>query len=236
MECPMSKKSHLLLNSTAGFFGAATLAYAGYVATSWLQYGRFLTGAPVNPLLDRFLPQFEIDEKWEEEVKAPVEVTHAAALQFNLLRSPISRLIFRTRELLLGGRHEKSEAAKPFREAAREIGWVILSEVPGRSIVFAAVTKPWESNPHFIGLGPEEFKAFNDPGFVKIIFSIETDPLMLYTSVFRTCTRVATTDREARRRFRLYWAFLSVGIRIIRREILRLVKSEAERKAVVPAR
>jgi hypothetical protein len=40
---------------------------------------------------------------------------------------------------------------------------------------------------------------------------------------------VKTTDPGARRRFRRYWAALSLGILLIRHEIMRLVRREAER-------
>jgi hypothetical protein len=48
--------------------------------------------------------------------------------------------------------------------------------------------------------------------------------------VFSTETRVATTDAEARRKFRRYWSLLSPGIVMLRRESLRLVRREAERR------
>jgi hypothetical protein len=48
--------------------------------------------------------------------------------------------------------------------------------------------------------------------------------------MFRTETRVATTDAYARERFRRYWAVFSPGILLIRRASLRLVKADAERR------
>jgi hypothetical protein len=41
---------------------------------------------------------------------------------------------------------------------------------------------------------------------------------------------VLATDPVSRARFRRYWAALSPGILLIRREALRLVKAEAERR------
>jgi hypothetical protein len=226
----MNRKTHLLLNSTAGVLGAATLAYAGYAIASWIRYGRFVTGAPANPLLDRFLPEFEIDERWETEIDAPVATTFEVATHLNLMPSPIIRAIFRGRELILGGHPEQREPAESFVDEARAIGWQILSEEPGRSIVLGAVTKPWQSDPKFIGVSGDQFAAFNDQGFAKIVFTLEADPLTPSTSVFRTSTRVATTDPVSRKRFRLYWSLLSPGIRIIRYEMLRLIRSGAERE------
>jgi hypothetical protein len=42
---------------------------------------------------------------------------------------------------------------------------------------------------------------------------------------------VATTDPSARAKFRRYWVMVSPGVLLIRREMLRLVKREAERRA-----
>jgi hypothetical protein len=49
-------------------------------------------------------------------------------------------------------------------------------------------------------------------------------------SLFRTETRVATTDPESRARFRRYWSVFSPGILVIRWEALRLVRRAAERQ------
>jgi hypothetical protein len=57
-----------------------------------------------------------------------------------------------------------------------------------------------------------------------------TTPFDMWTSVFRTVTRVRTTDPQARRMFRRYWSTFSPGILLIRREALRVVRAEAERR------
>jgi hypothetical protein len=58
--------------------------------------------------------------------------------------------------------------------------------------------------------------AFNDPDYVKIVWTLRADPVDATHSVFRTETRVVATDPEARRNFRKYWSFLSPGIIVIR--------------------
>ena len=50
-------------------------------------------------------------------------------------------------------------------------------------------------------------------------------------AILRTETRVVTTDPESRERFRRYWSVFSPGIVLIRYEVLRMVKAEAERGA-----
>ena len=111
------------------------------------------------------------------------------------------------------------------------IGWGVLAETPGRLIVMGAVTKPWEPIVTFHAIAPQEFSRFHQPGFAKIIWTLEAVPLGPSRSVARTETRVVTTDSGSRRLFRRYWAVFSPGILLIRYEGLRLVKADAERRA-----
>lgn len=96
------------------------------------------------------------------------------------------------------------------------------------------MTKPWETNVVFRPLRPSEFADFRQPGYVKIIWTLRSDPVSRTESIARTDTRVTTTDPAARAKFRLYWAFLSPGILLIRRVALAMVKKEAERLASHP--
>ena len=62
--------------------------------------------------------------------------------------------------------------------------------------------------------------------------TLRADPDRPDRSIFRTETRVATTDATARARFRLYWARFSAGIILIRRLMLPNLKATAERRAL----
>ncbi len=115
----------------------------------------------------------------------------------------------------------------------QSLGWGVLKEVPGREVVVGAVTKPWEANVVFRALPPDDFAKFHEPGWVKIAWTLRADPVGAEESVFRTETRVVTTDRAARAKFRRYWAFVSAGIVLIRWMMLGPVKAEAERRAAV---
>jgi hypothetical protein len=97
--------------------------------------------------------------------------------------------------------------------------------------VFGAVTKPWNADVVFESLEPDAFAAFDRPGYAKIVWTLAAKPVGEKASVFRTETRVATTDAESRSHFRRYWSVFSPGILLIRYEILRLVRREAERLA-----
>ena len=209
--------------------GTAVLVGVAYAGTRWLRYGKTSREGPRDPLLDRFMPAYEIREVHETRVHAPVGVTYAAAEALDFRESPLVKGIFKGRELLMGAAPQQ-RAPQSFLSEVRSLGWRVLDEEPGHHLVMGAVTQPWKADVQFRGLEPEEFAIFNEPGYAKIAWTIAVEPNGATGSVFRTETRVSTTDADSRRRFRRYWTMVSPGVVLIRREILRLVRRAAERR------
>jgi hypothetical protein len=212
--------------------GAAVGSYAALVASAWLRYGetRTANGDEADELLDRFMPVYDVVERHHVRVAAPADVTLAAAAGIDPDQSAIVRAIFKGRELAMGSRLARRVEARGFVPRMRAMGWGVLDEVPDREIVMGAVTQPWLADVVFRALPPGEFAAFREPGFAKIVWTLRADPIGDNESIFRTETRVATTDRAARARFRQYWSFVSPGIVLIRWLLLAPVRAEAERR------
>lgn len=227
----MQRRTRALARMSGGVAGAAALAGIGYVANTWLRYGRPKKSGSRDRLLDAFMPAYEVAERHETRVAAPADVTYAVARALELQRSWLVRAIFRGRELMMRSRAEIAMPPRPIVDETLRLGWRVLAETPGREIVVGAVTKPWEPDVRFEGLEPAEFVAFDVPGYAQIVWSLSVEAVGPGRSVFRTETRVRTTDAAARKRFRRYWTVMSPGILLIRRESLRLVKAEAERRA-----
>ncbi len=214
--------------------GAGAGAYAVYAAATYLRYGRASLprdGKDQDPLLDRFMPSYEIAERHHISVAAPPEIAFAAACDVDLQRSTIVRGIFRARELVLGSRPDSVDRPRGLLAFTKSLGWGVLAEVPDREVVMGAVTRPWEANPTFQTIRPDQFATFDEPHFVKIVWTLRVDATGARESVVHTETRVAATDSTAREQFRPYWALASPGILLIRRIALGLVKAEAERRA-----
>jgi len=219
-----TRAARLLVAATAGL----ALAAAGHAALAWHRYGRPRPSDAPPGGLDVCLPSYEVAERHAGPVAAPADLTFAAALDLRLDRSWLVRAIFGARALLLRSGSAPKERQSPTIADLETLGWRVVIAEPNRLMVFAAVTRPWEANPRFIGLALDDFVRFDEPGYVKIAWSIGAEPLGPASSRFVTETRVSTTDVYARRRFRLYWAAFAPGIRVIRREIVRLVRAEAE--------
>ena len=182
-------------------------------------------------MLDRFIPASEVVERHHIRVEAPAAITLTAAREQDLFGSPLVRAIFKAREVVLGTTPQNAQRPRALLPQMLSLGWGVLGEVPGHEIVVGAVTKPWEPNVVFRALPPDAFAAFNEPGYVRIVWSLRADPEGAGRSIFRTETRAIATDPVSRARFRRYWSLASPGIGLIRRLLLRPLKSEAERRA-----
>jgi hypothetical protein len=213
--------------------GAAAGAYGAYVAVTWLRYGRPSRPRPeqLDPHLDRFIPYYDIAERHHIEIDAPAHTTLAVAGEIDLMEAPLARAIFRARAALLGTVPDIEVRPRGLLAFTKSLGWGVLADEPGRELVMGAVTRPWEANVVFTPLPPADFASFDEPGYVKIVWTLRADPLGPTTSVFRTETRAVATDAIARARFRRYWSLVSPGIIIIRWALLQPLKAEAERRA-----
>jgi hypothetical protein len=207
--------------------------YATYVVVTWRRYGHATppTQEEFDPLLDRFMPTYDVVERHHIRVDAPAHVTLAAACEADLQASPVVAAIIKARELILGAVPDRKPRPHGLLAEVQSLGWGVLAEIPGREIVIGAVTKPWEANVTFRALPPESFAAFDEPGLVKIAWTLRADPIHANATVFRTETRAVATDATACSRFRRYWSLLSPGIIAIRWALLRPVQIEAERRA-----
>jgi len=222
------------LGGTAALLGAAAACYAAFVGSTWLRYGHAPAPAEdeVDPLLDVFMPTYDVAERHHVSVGAPAAVTFGALMEMDLENSLLIRAIFKGREMLLGAEPDPKERSRGLVAVTKELGWVVLADMPGHEIVMGAVTRPWEPNVVFRGIPPEHFAAFNEPDYVKIAWTLRADAISPYSSIARSETRVVATDASARRKFRWYWSRFSAGVVLIREVSMCLVKREAEKRAM----
>jgi hypothetical protein len=178
------------------------------------------------------MPVYDVVERHHTRVAAPAALTLTVARNLRLLQMPLVRAIVKTRELVLGASADTTTRPEGLLAEALSLGWVVLAEVPEREIVVGAVTRPWEANVTFRPILAEGFEAFDEPGYVKIVWTLRADPIDADRSVFRTETRAVATDRSARSRFRPYWSFLSPGIILIRWMSLAPLRAEAKRARI----
>ena len=227
-------KAAPLLKLGGAAAGAGLLGFGAYSALAWARYGHVDPGRhPRDELLDRFLPNPEVDEYHQLEVRAPAAITLAAAKEFDLQTSPVVKGIFWLRAIptMLRGEPFRPQGSRGLVEDTLAQGWGVLAEEPDREIVIGAYTQPWHEQVTFHPLPPNQFARFNEPGYVKIAWTLLAEPLGPNASLLVTRTRAVATDPQSRKRFRRYWAPMSAGIILIRFAGLPLMRREAERSA-----
>ena len=150
--------------------------------------------------------------------------------QFDLRSAPLVRAIFRLRAMMLGAKAPGTDWSRGFVEELLQMGWGVLAEEKGRWLVAGAVCQPWLADVVMRPIPPDRFAAYCEPGQVKIVWTLEADPLDETCCRFSTETRAVGTDAEAKARFRRYYRRFGVGMVLVRWLLLLALRREAERR------
>jgi len=181
-------------------------------------------------LLDRFIPAPDIRERFETTIHAPGAVVMQVAADFDMQSVPIVRAIFRLREALLGAKGHSPRKPQGILEETKNLGWGVLDEQPGRSVICGARCQPWLADVKFSALGSQEFASYSEPDEVKIAWTLEAGEIAKDVTRFAQETRAVATDMDARSKFLRYWRWARFGIIAIRLLMLPAVRREAERQ------
>ena len=189
-------------------------------------------------LLDAQMPRFDFVERHEVGVRAPPASAFAALRRADLGGGPLTRTLFVLRALpglvlsprdtarrFLGARGSRGRALGAIASA----GFVILAEEAGREIVLGTIGRFWQPSGGMRPFAPDEFARFDEPGWAKGAWSFRVEPAPGGGSTLSTETRVLCTDPRSRRTFRRYWWIVRPFSGLIRLEMLRAIRREAER-------
>jgi hypothetical protein len=206
-------------------FPFSLIAIASLLVMEW---GLRPVPSPESPAA-AFIATPYVRDHHEIAIAAPADLVFFDATRLNLQSLPIVRAIFRVRAWFMGDTIESPAKPLGLVSDTMVLGWGLLSHVPCRSIVMGAAARPWTRNVTFRTIPPAEFAAFAEPDYVKIVWTLEAQPVGPERTRFRTETRVEPTDAEARRKFFWYWLACGIGIRVIRWSMLRELRRNALR-------
>jgi hypothetical protein len=180
-------------------------------------------------LIDDFLPQYDVFERHETEIDAPIERVYPFIRALDLRYSFLSSL-YRLAERAAGPlfpRKKRVGSSGLSMQIFLDYGFVLLGERPLQEVVIGLTER--------VGLGdrvrlvqPEEFKAFSESGFAKAAWNFSLFPLGTGQTRLVTETRVLCLDPRSRRRFLVYWRAIRFFSGLIRIEFLRALKKAAE--------
>ncbi len=191
-------------------------------------------------LLDDYLGRYDVTETHAVVVDADIQLTWQAIRGGDLSRSAVIRVLLELRSLpnrlqrVLTGR-TSGPARPPWTlDDMERAGFVRLGEQPGREIVFGSVVQPWRGvtdDEPAARVEAERFVGFDTPGYVKVAFNIRVEAYGNGRALVTSETRVAATDAGSLRRFARYWRLVGPFSALIRRLMLRIVKSDAEQRS-----
>lgn len=182
------------------------------------------------PLIGAWMPRADVSLRHAVTVRAPAHVVFHVASTFDIESLPLVRALIRLRGWLMGATAAPAHISRGLVEEMAALGWTQLAVRERREIVAGAAVQPWQPDVTFRPIPADQFADFREPGWVRIAWSLEAEPLGPSISRLQSQTRVCATDDSARRRFRGYWRKAGPGIVLIRWVLLRAVRREAERR------
>jgi hypothetical protein len=184
----------------------------------------------ISSLLDTFIPHPDVRRRHEIVIRAPAAVVLEAARNFDVRSLRLVRLIFWLRAKILGSHEEEILWSQGFVQEMLRLGWGVLAEDRNRWLVAGAVCQPWLADVVFTPIRPGDFAAYAEPDSMKVLWTLETEPLDEACSRFATETRAVGTDAQAQAKFRDYWRRFGGGAMVIRWLFLMAIRRNAERR------
>ena len=199
------------------------------------------------PVLDAYLPDYHFVEVHRRVAGASPEAAWAAAIAVAAREVRVLGPLMALRNLprKLRGRAELARQASepvPLLDVFVQEGFVALRrdatpEDGHAAVVLGAAGRFWSPahNQPLRFEGPRAFADFAEPGFAKVVVSLEVREQARVVEL-STETRILATDARARRRFAPYWALIRGPSGLIRRSWLAAIdrrsrKSASERSA-----
>jgi len=197
-------------------------------------------------LVDDFLPVFDISDAVATVVQADLAATWDALMEVDLIdvgrKRPLIAVLGALRglpdivsHLLHGEAAPQAPAHLRLRDTATmpadKGGWILLGERPRDEIALGLVGKFWRPVIQFAKVNRDEFCDFSEPGYAKTVYSLSARALDERRTLLSGVMRTATTDDQARKWFRRYWALgVGSGAHILVSGLLDVTREIAERQ------
>jgi len=172
-------------------------------------------------LIDEYLPVWDVRERHRITVQAPAERVYGAVRALDISEARLTRLLFRLRGLPCPPRLALDDFLK--------MRFILLGERPDEELLLGLVGKFWTPAGNLLRLEPEEFTDFNERGYAKAAWNFSLTEQANGVVSLATETRISCTDGASRMRFRLYWTLIGAFSSLVRREMLQIIKRNAER-------
>lgn len=182
-------------------------------------------------VIDEFMPLYDVSKRYSMTISASVDTVYSALKIANINDSPIIRVLFFLRGLpaiFKSKTHTLQKGRLTISDIAGS-GFMMLDEKPNDEMVIGIVGKFWKLSGNIHRIPPEQFRAFNENNFAKAAWNFRLRPVNQAVTELSTETRIKCTDEASRKKFSRYWIVIGPFSGIIRKEMLKIVKRDAEK-------
>lgn len=197
---------------------------------------RSLGRRPVRGLIiEKFLPVVDIVESRSILVEASPEATYQALKRLDFAEVP--SLLMRALTaigMVAVNRARRQRGLSPLSrkltlETMKQLGRVILADVPGREIVIGVIERPGDIDSMIERRTKKEFEAFDCPGHIKAAASFQMAPHGEGQTLLTYEVRTRATDTGTRRRLFMMDRITAALSRFAMRRVVEYTKTTTER-------
>jgi hypothetical protein len=176
--------------------------------------------------IDEFLPTHDFSATYELHIDAPTSVVYRSLLRSDFNELWLVRLLLSIRSGRLLPRNRQQT---DLRQRLQGTGFVILDEVPAEELVIGVAGRFWRPDGgRCLDLKTDDFVRFSRPGWAKAAWNFKLSAQSPQSTVFSTETSIKCFGSSAFWKFRFYWTVVRPFSGLIRKLILKQVKSAAE--------
>jgi hypothetical protein len=176
--------------------------------------------------IDDFLPTHDFSAAYEIRINAPPSLVYQCLLRSDFNKPWLVQLLMTIRT---GKRPPPNRVPGDLPKRLQGTGFVILGDVPGEELAIGVAGKFWRPDGgRCLDLTASDFCGFARAGYAKAAWNFRLRTESPKCTVLWTETRIKCFGSAAFRKFRLYWSLVGPFSRLIRKAILKQVKTEAE--------
>ncbi|HTD23571.1 MAG TPA: hypothetical protein VK738_13010 [Terriglobales bacterium] len=177
--------------------------------------------------IDALMPRYDVAARYETLIKASPARTFAVLQHVDFSQSGVIRFLMGVRTL--GRRSRKPDPKQSLTERMRQAGFMEVARVENQELVIGVVGRFWRPDSGVLrSLSAGEILAFQTEGYAKALWNFHLSSPSPDQTKLSTETRIQTFGSGARRKFRLYWSVVGPFSGWIRKEMLRLIRVQAE--------
>ncbi len=179
-------------------------------------------------LIDSFAPNPDAVEKHSISINASSDIVYRELWNADLGGSLIIKALLALRslpEIVLHSRRSLRRGRKITLQTLIDAGFGVLAEEPGREIVLGVTGRFWRPTGNLSPFQREDFDGPVPAGLARAVWNFSVREDEPGRTILLTETRIVCGDDQSRRKFRAYWFFVRPFSGLIRRLMLKSVRT-----------